>query len=751
MAEPFAKSETQSYGRGDTQTPAWHDSPELKHIALETQMRNFNKAESDDTTSPANLLFEAGYNVAYHGGQSLVRSVGQLTDDALDTGTKYADMVTIMPKPDEAAFRSNRWYAQQLGAGIGFIAPFAITHAGLKTAGLTATARTGGTLASTGKLFTGVNAVRLAEGATTGFISDFTFRPVEESEGNHLMARTKHGFVGAAVMTTMTAGSLGLRNATRSYAASIAGDGLANKTARLVYDGSIGITSGAPAGAASAELNARIWDGRGATGKELWEGAYTMAWTGGALSMREIIPRDTNLGQAAKSTDNESGTGLRDRDNFGYYGNNREKGFLQRSIDKFTDFRIRTKWALQDGYTEARRSTYSLLNDYNMRHPIKRARDFVFPVEVADQTTRAPLTKENNPITVFERELPKYVEAIEAKEKAMDETPDRRKQYEIFVEMREVRTEFALKLLNIWHGNAEQPGIKNHTDAELTNAGATTSRVAQIRNAMTQTAKGESMRMGPMSEAILGLSPKPVDGPSEHYDLLDALGPAKERFYGYNERDLYKKMQMPTEHAIKDHEYGTPVEWFPNQPDKAIPDMYHGTMSGSLPSILTEGTMYHARELRLRGITQKTGESANEQYGRQNISVTRDFNEAFAYHRTSPAYLTDFPVVFGISRDVAPRLRQAGMIEPGELIIDRMKVGPTLLSRAAGRNPDIGHIIVPDSEVPAVEAQLKSVRINGVQVIGLNQLKSPTWSKEPVPEPLPHELDFGEPSLVGGH
>jgi len=690
----------------------------LQSALVEVKLKQHSNAERDNSASPTDLILDTGYNALYYGGQSWVRSLGQLADEARGTGTTIADTLTVLPAPDEATYLSNRWYAQQLGTGVGYMVPFALTHGGMKATGLSLAVRTEATIASTGKLFSGANGIRLVDGAITGFAADFLLRPVEAHEGNPWEVRAKNGLTGAAVMTTMTAGSLGLRQATRSMAAALVGEGAVKQTGRIAYDAGIGITSGLPAGAASAELHARIYENRGATAEEFTRSMYTFAWTGGVLSAAGAIGRDPKVLDARPTPEPA------------YRNHNQPKGLVGTTLETLNNYRYRAQWALRDGHTEARRATYAFLNEHDLRHPVRRLRDAMSTPEAP--LPRPPLTAENNPIARFERELPEFFKTIEAKERLMDDTPDRRASYEIFKEMGEVRAQFATKLLEMWHGTPDKPGIKAFSDAELAAHGSTAGRVAQIRSALEQQGRPEHYNdASPLTEALIRLNPNEVEAQRSHVDVLNEVELARERFYGYDHNVMYDQMKMPRELAFKDHETSTPTTWMPNKRSSDIPDLYHGTMSGSLPLILQEGTMLPARELRLRGIAQKTGESALEQFGRNSISMTRDFNEAFAYHRHSPPSLTEHPIVFGISRDIGARMRPAGFLERGELLVDKLDVGKTLGTRLGLKGQDITHIFAPSAEIPSVERLLRLNRIQGVEVVSFNDMKSPEWIREP--------------------
>jgi hypothetical protein len=724
---------TESLAAGDynfeSMTPdkqsALKDNVWLKHALTEVNLSRAQKSGRDNSASPTDLLIEAGHSLAYQGGQAWVTSLGQLVDDATGSGTKFSDMVSVLPRPQDAEYKSNRWYAQQIGAGIGFAAPFALTHGALKSSGLTLAARTEQSIASTGRLFSSANGIRLADGAITGFVADFTLRPLEGHEGNHLVARTKNGIIGATVMSSMTAGSLGLRTASRSFAAAIAGEGATKQTGRMIYDGSIGALSGIPGGATSAHAHSLLNEGRLASSEEVAKSIYTTAWTGGVLSAGHVIGRDPKVLSPAPPKEFEM-RGLNK------YRFNKRETILEKTLGAIGDAHANAKYAVHDGVESARGRAYSFLNKYDLRHPVQRARQFLRTPEV--EQPRAPLTKENNPVEAFERELPRYIKEIEAKELQMESTKDRSESYERFKEMRDIRTNFAARMLDMWNGTETSPGIRQLTDAQLTTADIPVERVAEIRAAFTKPARGDSYSStSPLTQALLKLYGKETDANYQHLDVLGEIEYAKQKHYGFSVDEMVKRMQMPRNHAIKDHEGDTPVDWMPNRRNPDNADFYHGTVSGSLSSIMTERTLLPPGELRLRGIKQTTGESANENLHRKNVSITRDFNEAYAYHRHSPASLTDFPVIYGISRDIAPRSRLAGMLERGELLVPKLGLGDNTAVKLGLKTRDITHMFVPDPEVPTVQRMLRNYGIGGVDVVGFGNMKKPEWLPDAAP------------------
>lgn len=725
---------TESFAAGDNNTDSQkpvdkqailQDNVWLKHAMTEVNFSRAQKSERDNSASATDLLIDAGHSLAYQGGQAWVTSLGQLVDDAAGTGTKYTDMVSFLTRPEDAEYKSNRWYAQQIGAGIGFAAPFALTHGALKSTGLSLAARTEGTIASTGRLFSSANGIRLVDGAVTGFAADFALRPLEANEGNHLWARTKNGITGAAVMSSMTAGSLGLRTVSRSFAASLVGEGATKQTGRIVYDGSIGALSGIPGGATSAHAHSLLSEGRLATSNEVSQAIYTTAWTGGVLSAGHVIGRDPKVLTPAPPKEFE----LRGLNKYRF---NKRETVLEKTLGAIGDVHANTKYAIRDGVESARGSAYSFLNKYELRHPVQRIRDLLRTPEV--ETPRAPLTKENNPVEAFERELPKYIKDIEAKEIQMENTKDRAESYERFKEMRDIRTNFGARMLDMWNGTETSPGIRQLTDAQLATAGIPIERVAEIRAAFTKPARGDRYNdASPLTEALLKLYGKETDASYQNLDVLGEVEYAKQKHYGFSVDEMVKRMQMPRNHSIKDHEGDTPVDWMPNKKSPENADFYHGTVSGSLSSIMTERTLLPPGELRLRGIKQTTGESANENLHRKNVSITRDFNEAYAYHRHSPTTLTEFPVIYGISREVAPRTRLAGMLERGELLVPNLGLGESAAVKLGLKTQDITHMFVPDTEVSTVQRMLRNHRIGGVDVVGFGNMKKPEWIADAAP------------------
>jgi hypothetical protein len=409
----------------------------------------------------------------------------------------------------------------------------------------------------------------------------------------------------------------------------------------------------------------------------------------------------------------------------------------------------KAKWDLDAKLTDARRTTYKTLDQVGMRHPLQRIGDLVHGTNdtiTDDSSIRPKLTDENNPIARFERTLPQYVHDMETNE---DQYANKGKAtaggdggkkldgYELYRQREQIQASFAHELLTIWHGTSETPGLKNHTDLELATPNTPPEQVAEIREVLNASARARVInRDSPFDDGMRKFIPGIDDLNAEYSSLLQGLGGGRESFYKYDEQELGNRMSMPRLHNYVDHAYTTPVDWSPIAADDPSPRYFHGTMSRALPSLFNERTLFSARELRLRGIGQATGESANEDFGRQNVSITRDFTEAWAYHRHSPAFLPDYPVVLGISGAAASHAWSAGMLEPGEILVKKLSLGESLWTRLGLKKPEITHIYVPDSEVPDVNNQLNARRISGVKVVGLSDLKPPQWNPEPTVEEL---------------
>ncbi|CAN5228174.1 hypothetical protein BH11CYA1_BH11CYA1_44600 [soil metagenome] len=387
----------------------------------------------------------------------------------------------------------------------------------------------------------------------------------------------------------------------------------------------------------------------------------------------------------------------------------------------------RTKWNLEESAVAGKKLYFSTLADLNLQHPLKRVQDFVAPVKLTE-LPKVTLTAENNPVALFEREFPQYIKKIEDLEIKYEATPRGAERHQVFTQIGEEQTLFAEKLLAILHGTETKPGLNSYSNAELAQ-GHSIERVAAIRETLNSSLKRPNYQdASPFEEGMSKLVGRDMAG-EDGFGILTGLHKAREKFFNYDERSLTNKLSLSSEHHAKARAYGTPIDWMPFEATDKLTNLFHATGSRALDSIFTEGKLLSARELRLRGIKQTSGESADEQFGRKAISMTRNFSEAFAYHRHGHETLADFPVVFGISRDVVTSGKgwNAGMLEPGELLSNRLNLGIGIFEKLGIRKPDITHIFVPDVQVPVVSRALASHRISGLRVIGFNDMDTPQW------------------------
>ncbi|HEY9676767.1 MAG TPA: hypothetical protein V6C76_02110 [Drouetiella sp.] len=407
-------------------------------------------------------------------------------------------------------------------------------------------------------------------------------------------------------------------------------------------------------------------------------------------------------------------------------------GALGHGIDKVTEHpKVRdkyytTKWELERAGTEAKRKYYGMLDSLDMRHPVWKLGDILTGSKSLLATERPQLTSVNNPAVAMERELPKYYDRAdkmeEQAEEASKDRSNRDARYNSMMAAREMRTQFGEQLMKWWHGTETEPGFKQYSDSELATPEVPVERVAAMRDALT--AQG---RENPIGERLANLAGRDNE---YHNDVLDGIEIAKGRFFGYDERALEKKMAMPSEHFVKDRDGLSPMSWMPFESTGDLANLFHGTVSGSLPGVFAERGMLPSAEMRVRGLSH-LGEAHNDQFGRRAISLTRDFNEGWAYHRHSPFELDTYPVVFGISVDVAGKMKTAGFLEPGEQLVDRLRLGSNLGQRLGLQKPEITHIYVPDSKIPEVQNMLKAYRIQDVSVVGVNALEAPNWKSVP--------------------
>ncbi len=406
-----------------------------------------------------------------------------------------------------------------------------------------------------------------------------------------------------------------------------------------------------------------------------------------------------------------------------------EQGFRSKQLSPIRDAYYRASWKYQDAKVEVKKGTYSLLNKMDMRHPLQRLGNFLHQTDFSDRAIRPKLTADNNPAAAFETELPEFYKQIKQQEQLLEgKAPRSEEAYAIDDKMKEIRTDFAFKLLQIWHGTPEAPGMKSYSDSELATSTISAQRVAQIRKTLMEPVRVHNDDV--MAGKLLQLVPEEVrpDGRERNHSLTGELETAKEKFFGYDNGKIIGMMSMPGfQHAAVRH-FETGIDWMPHHATEQFPNLFHGTMSDVLPSVFAEKVMLPAKELRLRGIEQTSGESAGDNFPHRSISITRDFGEAFNYHMHSPLAVTGYPVVFGISADVIPRSYPAGMSEPGEILTGKLRLGSSVLTTLGIQGKAITHVYVPDGQVADVTRQLSNHRVKGLTVLGFGQLTEPIWN-----------------------
>lgn len=239
----------------------------------------------------SHLIKEAAHSGLYSGVQSPLTSVAQLFDGVLNSAgveSRISPAVDFVPQPAPKEVGTGDWVAQQIGGGIGMILPFMATKGALKRCGL-ATASEAASVYRSSSLFASGGAALVADGAISGFATDFLFRPVsnDSTDGlaSQLWARTKNGAVGALTFGTLTAGSIGVRQLSMPISAMLKDAPSSLRTPLSVLnDATQGGLSGIPAGLVNADANALISRGRIATSTERKESVASFVVGGAAMT-----------------------------------------------------------------------------------------------------------------------------------------------------------------------------------------------------------------------------------------------------------------------------------------------------------------------------------------------------------------------------------------------------------------------------------------------------------------------------------
>lgn len=217
-----------------------------------------------NTSLPENIL----HHMTFAAFQKPISSAAQLVDSVV--GTDLTDRIQLVEQPEGANFGSGRWHAQQIAAGIGAAVPFAvamaisrpISRAIVEKPLLQGCARAGAAYSRYG----------LVESATAGFVQGSIFEPTTTDGSNLLLARLRQGAVAATALASM-------------HKLSTVSAGLTSNSGPRVLERAIGAAlSGAGAGMVSSVTDC-ILNNRTIDGKELISSSYSMAFTGGALTI----------------------------------------------------------------------------------------------------------------------------------------------------------------------------------------------------------------------------------------------------------------------------------------------------------------------------------------------------------------------------------------------------------------------------------------------------------------------------------
>jgi hypothetical protein len=243
-----------------------------------TISKSMNTEKNSLTIAPSNLLDsnndtwaeEFARSAVWGGFQSPLLGATQVIDKTLDTDLEQR--VKFMTQATEAQPFSSRWHAQQLGSMAGMAVPFLLLHKGVGICGN----RLLGKLESDASASLFTKRV-VQESMATGMLFDGLFRPLsEEQQKNFAASRATNAFIGGITFGAMTRTSIGIRSlmhAERGVAAAL-------------IRSEVGSTmlSGVPAGLINAELNSRLYEGRGATVQKLAETVYGFAVLGGTMA-----------------------------------------------------------------------------------------------------------------------------------------------------------------------------------------------------------------------------------------------------------------------------------------------------------------------------------------------------------------------------------------------------------------------------------------------------------------------------------
>ena len=227
------------------------------------------EARAADDKADHSLVGDFARTLAYSAIQNPVTAVSQILDKA--TGTKVAPNITMVDKPDDAAFGGARWHFQQVAAGVGALVPFAAALAVTKNISRAVQAEELALQYCAGSAAATASAFRTGEMATAGLLQGAFLEP-NQNKDKFFQERLTQGITSGVTMGSMHAFSNKFSEWT---GASATGASLLNKS----------LTTGLAGGAGGfVGLEAHgLLTGEALTGTQAVQSVYQAVFTGAAL------------------------------------------------------------------------------------------------------------------------------------------------------------------------------------------------------------------------------------------------------------------------------------------------------------------------------------------------------------------------------------------------------------------------------------------------------------------------------------
>ncbi|HEY9773840.1 MAG TPA: hypothetical protein V6C81_08520 [Planktothrix sp.] len=379
---------------------------------------------------------------------------------------------------------------------------------------------------------------------------------------------------------------------------------------------------------------------------------------------------------------------------------------------------------------------YQMLDRTGLSHPLQDLGNMVHGSEPIIEGPHPAVTADNNPVPKFEEDMQNYFRSMTEEQEKLNQVDrkDWEAREEIHDRQKAISQGFARSMVRFYNGSAEEPGLRFYSDQELSTGDISPQRVADLRQALSITARDGNLMTALSKLAGIDITAD-LHGtsPNAHYRTYDLsaleISKAKEEHFQYDHNDIIKRLALRHPQHTADRMYLTPKKWMAHVENEELPGMFHGTGSLSLSSLFRERQLLPASELRIRGIKQVSGEGVDHEFAKSSISLSRNYGVAYSYADLSSDYVPGYPTMLGISSETVANAQKAGIVEPGELLMDKLRLGDSIFGPLARKQ--ITHIHVPDSEVADVQARLAASRIKGVNVFGFNQLNTPTWNDIP--------------------